>query len=160
VKVWTCSFECYDRTLLSAGGPDVDGTDLTTTTVPFEEAGSVPALARFVSAIGGPSKATGFGVQAWIAGLLFQSVVESLVASGGTNGLTRAAFLSQIRSVHAFTADGILGATDIGAKIPSNCFAILQVKSGRFVRVYPKAKASFDCRGSNTRTISLDLSNQ
>jgi hypothetical protein len=133
---------------------------VTTTTVPFEEARAVPALARFVSLIGGPSKATGFGVQAWVAGLLFQSVARSIVAAGGNDGLTRAAFLSQIRSVHGFTADGILGPTDIGAKVPSDCFAILQVQRGRFARVYPKAAATFDCHRSNTRTISLDLAHQ
>jgi len=157
VKLWTCEFECYDRTLLSDGKADVDGQYITSATIPFEEARTVPALAQYLKGVGA-ANATGFGVQAWSAGLLFEQVVRSLVAAGGPNGLTRAAFLSSIRSVRGFTAEGILGATDIGTRTPTNCYLVLQVQHGRFVRVYPKAAGTFDCKASNTRTIGLNLS--
>jgi ABC-type branched-subunit amino acid transport system substrate-binding protein len=156
VKAWACAFECYDRTFLQAGGADVDGELVTGTTTPFEEARRVPALARYLHAVGARN-ADGFGVQAWIAGLLFQQVATAIAKSDGVNGLTRAAFLDGIRGVHAFTAGGILGRTDIGSKVPSPCFVVLQVKDDRFVRVMPKQPATFDCTPSNRRTIELDL---
>ncbi|HEY8216845.1 MAG TPA: ABC transporter substrate-binding protein [Acidimicrobiia bacterium] len=156
VKAWVCAFECYDRTFVEAGGPDVDGELITSTTIPFEEARAVPALARYLKAVG-RDNAEGFGVQAWIAGVLFRQVVERIVKTGGVNAVTRAAVLDGLRNVHAFDAGGILGTTDIGSKIPSDCFLVLEVKGGRFVRATPKKPGTFDCKPSNRRTISLDL---
>jgi hypothetical protein len=158
VQVWTCAFECYDQALLHAGGADVEGQSITSTTIPFEEARAVPALARYLRGVGA-GKATGFGVQAWEAALLFRDVVDGLAARTGPNGLTRAAFLAGIRSVHGFTADGILGATDVGGRRPSDCYLVLTVRAGRFARVYPKTPGTFDCRRANTRTIALNLTN-
>ena len=43
-------------------------------------------------------------------------------------------------------------------RTPTSCYLILQVQHGRFVRVYPSAAGSFDCKPSNTRTIGLTLS--
>ena len=42
VKAWVCSFECYDKALAADGGSAVDGQLITSPTLPFEEAGSVP----------------------------------------------------------------------------------------------------------------------
>jgi ABC-type branched-subunit amino acid transport system substrate-binding protein len=156
VKAWTCAFECYDRTFLEAGGADVDGQLITGTTIPFEEAARVPALGQYLKAVG-PKNADGFGVQAWIAGMLFQQVADGIVKTHGVNGLTRAALLSSLRGVHGFTAGGMLGKTDIGAKVPSDCFLVLEVKHGAFVRATPRKPATFDCKPSNRRTIELDL---
>ena len=99
VKAWTCAFVCYDRTFVEAGGADVDGQLITGTTLPFEEAGKVPALARYLKAVG-PKNADGFGVQAWIAGMLFEQVADGIVKTDGVNGLTRGAFLGGLRRVH------------------------------------------------------------
>jgi hypothetical protein len=157
VKVWTCSFECYDPALFSSGAATVNGESITATTIPFEEATAVPAMATYLRAVGGVAHATGFGVQAWATGLLFRDVVNAIVHQSGPNGLTRSAFLTAARADHHFTADGILGSTDIGARRPSNCFLLLQATNGRFARVYPKTPGTFDCKASNTRTITLDL---
>ena len=79
------------------------------------------------------------------------------MAEGGVNALTRAAMLERLRDVHAFKGRGILGTTDIGAKIPSDCYLVLEVENGEFVRAAPKTPGTFDCKPSNRRTISLDL---
>ncbi len=155
VKLWTCPFSCYDRMLLQAG-PDVDGELVTSTTIPFEEARAVPAMARYLRAVGA-SNATGFGVQSWIAGQLFRTGVDTVTRAGGPNALTRSAFLTAIRGVRAFTADGLLGPTDIGDHRPSDCFLVLRVQHGRFTRAYPTAPGTFDCHPANTRTVTLDL---
>jgi substrate-binding family protein len=156
VKAWVCAFECYDPTFIEAGGPDVEGELITGTTIPFEEARQVPALARYLKEVG-PENAEGFGVQAWLAGMLFRHVARGVVAEGGVNALTRSAMLDRLRDVHAFKGRGILGTTDIGAKIPSDCFLVLEVENGEFVRAAPKKPGTFDCKPSNRRTIALDL---
>jgi ABC-type branched-subunit amino acid transport system substrate-binding protein len=155
VKVWSCAFSCYDRRLLTS--PDaVEGQFVTSATVPFEEARHSPALRRYLRAVG-REEADGFGIQAWIAGLVFRDAVERVVTAHGENGLTRSALLDAIRDTRRFTADGILGATDIGAKRPTDCFLIMKVVDGEFVRAYPKKPGTFDCKAQNTRTIRLDL---
>jgi hypothetical protein len=156
VKAWVCAFECYDPTFVEAGGPDVDGTLITSSTIPFEEARQVPALAAYLDAVG-RDNAEGFGVQAWAAGMLFRHVARRIAEEDGVNALNRASMLAGLRDVHAFKARGILGETDIGAKIPSDCFLILEVKSGKFARAMPKKPGTFDCKPSNRRTITLDL---
>jgi ABC-type branched-subunit amino acid transport system substrate-binding protein len=159
VKAWVCSFECYDKALAADGGSAVDGQLITSPTLPFEEAGSVPELARYLQAVG-RDHADGFGVQAWSAGVLFRDVVRSVVKRAGRDGLTRAAFLDALASVHRFTAGGIQGSTDIGRKRPSDCFMVMQLTGGRFVRVYPTRRATFDCGASNTKVLDLDLTNE
>ena len=79
------------------------------------------------------------------------------LASKRVNALTRSALLDGLRNVHDFKGRGILGTTDIGSKIPSDCFLVLEVEDGEFVRAAPKKPGTFDCKPSNRRTISLDL---
>jgi hypothetical protein len=50
--------------------------------------------------------------------------------------------------------------TDIGNKIPTNCFMLEQVKNGKYVRVYPTKKGTFDCKKSNLYTFQADLNSK
>ena len=38
------------------------------------------------------------------------------------------------------------------------CYVLSQVKGGKFVRVFPKKKGTFDCNEKDLYTIKLDLS--
>ena len=53
-----------------------------------------------------------------------------------------------------FDADGMIGDTNVGERIPSPCFALLQVKGGKFVRVFPKKAGTFHCDPKNNATRS------
>lgn len=145
VKVWDCSLACYDPRLITEGGADVEGQYVWIFYPPFEEAKDNPAVARFVKAIGGVEKADSFGVQSWAAMVLFRDVVNNVVKADGENGITRARFLEEARKIHDFTADGLLGPIDVGANKQSSCFVLLQVRDGKFVRVFPKKKGTVDC---------------
>ena len=48
--------------------------------------------------------------------------------------------------------------TNVGEHVPSPCYALLQIKSGKFVRVFPTKKGTLDCNPKNLYTIKLDLS--
>jgi Periplasmic binding protein len=154
VKIWDCSLACYDATFLKLGGSAVEGQYAETFFVPLAEAKTVPAEAAYVNAVGA-SNASGFGAQAWIASLFFQAVVQKIVAASGVNGITRAGFLQTAATFHNFTASGMTGPTDIGGKNPSGCFDLLQVKNGKWTRVYPSKVAAFDCNPANLATVTF-----
>jgi ABC-type branched-subunit amino acid transport system substrate-binding protein len=142
VKVWACSLQCYTTTFLSEGGNAVEGQYSWMQFLPFEDKGSNDALDTFLQY---DTKPDSFGLQAFSAGMLFQQVVEAIVAKSGPNAITRSAILNQIRTVHDFDAGGLLVKTDIAGHNPSPCILIMQVKNHAWVRVDPLKPGTFDC---------------
>jgi hypothetical protein len=157
VKVWDCSIQCYNQQLIQQGGADVEGQFVYFNIVPFfNEAKANPMTANFVKYTG-KDKVDGFGAQAWASGVYFRDSVNKVVKQGGNNALTRERVLQAAGTINGFTADGMIGKVDLGKRVPSPCFALLQVKNGAFTRVYPKKPGSFDCNPSNVVTLKLDL---
>jgi hypothetical protein len=139
--IWYCGPGCYtDRLLL--GGEDVEGTYVGIPFLPLEEADTNPNLQRFVDALDSPDV---FGADAFAAGLLFEQVVDEIVAADGPNALTRAAILDGLRGIDAFDAGGWFGPVDIGHQRISNCSVLLQVHDGEFVRVFPRERGTLYC---------------
>jgi Periplasmic binding protein len=157
VKVWDCSVQCYNQQLIQQGGADVEGQFVYLTVVPFfNEAKSNKMTANFVKYTG-KDKVDGFAAQAWASGVYFRDAVNKVVKQGGNNALTRERVLQAADTINGFTADGMIGKTDVGKRIPSSCFDLLQVKNGEFTRIYPKKPGTFDCKPSNIVTLKLDL---
>ena len=73
------------------------------------------------------------------------------------NGVTRKALFDELATIHDFDAGGMLGTTDIGNRITTNCYVLTQVKNGKFVRVTPSKKGTFDCKKRNVLQMELDL---
>ena len=115
VKVWSCPVSCYDRGFLEQGGADVDGHFVPLNFLPFDETKSNKMLANFVKYTG-KNKTTGLGSSAWAAAVLFRDAVNTIVAKGGENAITRAAFLKVVADTHSFDADGMIGRIDIGGR--------------------------------------------
>jgi hypothetical protein len=153
VKVWACSLACYTRNMLTAGGPDVDGTYVWMQFLPFEEKDENEELAAYVDSVG-ESKVDSFGAQAWQAAALFKHVIDQIVEKDGVNGITRAKMLEVLDSTTDFTANDWMGAKDLKGVSP--CFLVMQIKGGKFVRVYPEAKGEMDCDEDNVSTVNLD----
>ncbi|MEX2254505.1 MAG: ABC transporter substrate-binding protein [Acidimicrobiia bacterium] len=157
VKVWDCSIQCYNKQLIEQGGADVEDQYVSTNIVPFYgEAKANKMTANFVKYTG-KDKVDGFGAQAWAAGVYFRDAVNAIVKEGGNNALTRERLLTAADDINGFTADGMIGTTDVGKRIPSACFALMQVRDGEFVRVFPKKAGTFNCDKANRTTIKLDL---
>jgi hypothetical protein len=160
VKVWGCALQCYDAKFLEEGGADVEGHYSSLFFVPFEEAKQNKSVNAFLKAIGGRKEADGFAAQAWTAGLFFRDVVNKVVEKHGNNGLTRARFLEEARNIHDFKAEvggeGMLGPTDVGGHKLNGCFALMQVKNGKYVRVFPKEKGTLNCDRRNVTTVQID----
>jgi ABC-type branched-subunit amino acid transport system substrate-binding protein len=154
--IWDCTLQCYDKNFLSQGGADVEGQYVSTLFLPFDETSSNKSLANFIKYTG-KDKADGFGIQAYSSGLLLQQAVEAIVESDGVNGLTRQALFDQLNAIEDFDAGGMIGTTNIGERTPSSCYVLSQVKNGKFVRVTPSKKGTFDCKARNLLEIKLDL---
>ncbi|HUV11010.1 MAG TPA: ABC transporter substrate-binding protein [Acidimicrobiia bacterium] len=154
--IWDCTLQCYDRKLLEQGGEAVERQYVQLGFVPFEEASTNRTLKAFRKFVG-KDEADAFGLQAFASGVLLQQAVEQAVAADGVNAVTREALFEQLATIHDFDAGGMLGTTDVGARKNSPCFMMVQVRNGKFVRVYPKKKGSFDCKASNRRLVKLDL---
>jgi ABC-type branched-subunit amino acid transport system substrate-binding protein len=156
VKVWGCTQACYAKAFVEQGGTDVEGTQSVITTLPFyTEYTRNPTLKKLVAAVGGVDKVDSNAVASWLAALLFQDAAEKATASGT---LTRESLLAALKQEHAFDADGIMGATDIGNHMPPGCIVMTEVKNGKLVRTYPSKPGTFDCNKKNLREIKLDLS--
>jgi Periplasmic binding protein len=158
VKVWDCSLQCYDKDLVSsANAADMEGQYVWIPFIPFEESSTSPAEQNFIKYIG-RDKADGFSLQAYASGLFLRDVINNIVKSGGNDAVTRKAVLEGAAKVTDFTADGMLGHTNVGQHIPSPCYALLQVKGGKFVRVFPTKKGTLNCDPKNIYTIKMDIS--
>lgn len=154
--IWDCTLQCYDKDLIAQGGADVEGQYVSLLFLPFEEASTNKTLKQFLKYTG-KDKADGFGVQAYASGLLVGEAIERIVDTDGVNGVTRKALFDQLANIHDFDAGGMLGTTDIGNRITTNCYVLTQVKNGKFVRVTPSKKGTFDCKKRNRLETELDL---
>ena len=150
VNAWVCVIACYTPSLLTEGGSAVEGEYVWIYHMPFEEATKVRAIKDYVDYTRRTGGEQGeFGINAYGAGLLLEQAVKQIVVTGGPNGLKRSAVLEAVRGIHDFTGDGVFGVTDVGARKPPGCFVMLQVRSGKFVRVHPSAPGTIDCNPAN-----------
>lgn len=152
--VWSCTSACYDQQQMAAAGNVMDGEYMPLGFLPFTEAKSNKMLANFVKYVG-KDKLSAFAVYGWEAVLAFQQAADT--AAKGTTGLTRASLLDSLRNLHQFDAAGMAGTVDIGAKVPSSCFVLVEWKSGGFHRVHPTKAGTFDCATKNRYTFAADL---
>ena len=147
---WFCWSWCYTQTFLDQGGPAVEDEYVAIATNPFEEAGAIPAMAKYL-AKGGPRVQA--GLESYSAGLLFQTVTGQVAAAAGKNGVTRAAILAKVAGVADFTAGNILGPTDVGARAVSGCFVLMQANNGKFTRVEPSTATKLSCGDANLVSV-------
>ena len=159
VKYWLCSSGCYDPTYIPTGGSAVDNTYVALPNLPFlTEYKSNAALSTLVAKVGGVKNLDNVSISSYIEALLFQNAVDKVVASGKT--LNRKSLFTALSGEHSFTADGIIGPTDVGRNLPSPCVVIVAVKDGAWQRIYPKTAGTFDCNSSNLEQINMNIASQ
>jgi ABC-type branched-subunit amino acid transport system substrate-binding protein len=155
--IWDCTLQCYDRRLIEQGGGDVEGQYVSLLFLPFEEANTNKELKAYVKTVG-KDAIDGFGAQGWASGVLLQQAVDNIVETDGVNGITRAKLFDQLNNNFTkFDANGMIGTVNVSGHTPSPCFALMQVKNGKFVRVTPTKKGTFNCDKKNLKQTKLDL---
>jgi ABC-type branched-subunit amino acid transport system substrate-binding protein len=152
--VWQCTSACYDQKGMAAAGDAMNGEYVDLGFLPFAEAKTNKTLAGYLKYIG-KDNASAFGVYGFEAVLAFKEAADA--ANKSADGLTRASLLTALKGIHSFNAGGMTGTVDIGGKVPSSCFMVVQWNSGKFDRIYPKKAGTFDCTESNRYTYQTDL---
>jgi ABC-type branched-subunit amino acid transport system substrate-binding protein len=154
--VWECTLACYQDDSVIKAGDVMNGEYMALAFLPFDEGSANPMTKNFVKYVG-KDNLNGFASWGFTSGLLFEQAAKAVVQKDGKNGLTRANLLAELASIHDFDAGGMVGTTDIGNKVGTSCFMLDQFKDGKFVRVYPTKKGTFDCAKSNTYTFQDNL---
>ena len=152
--VWQCTSACYDEKQMAAAGDAMNGEYVDLGFLPFSEAKENKTLAGYLKYIG-KDNASAFGVYGFEAVLAFQQAADT--ANKSSSGLTRASLLTALKGITSFNAGGMVATVNIGGKVPSSCFMVVQWNNGAFKRVYPKTKGGFDCTTSNRYTYQTDL---
>ena len=151
-----CTIACYDNAIKEQADV-MEGQYIPMTFLPFEEASTNETLAAFMKYVG-KDNANGFAVYGWTATLAFKQAVDAIVEQDGVNGLTRANLLSTgIDGLTSFDAGGMIGEVDMKNKVPTSCLALVQLQNGKFVRIAPQKKGTFDCKKSNAVQIQANL---
>lgn len=150
VKAWYCDASCDDPAFLASGGAAVEGQLVDLGVNPLMDQAHIPAMGAFVRAMRHLGAAPSVpALESYSAGLLFEQTAKQVIQVSGDNGLTRVRLLGAVTTVHGFTAGGMLGTTDVGAKQPTGCYMLLTVKNGHFVRSYPTTPGQLDCGAQN-----------
>ena len=150
VKAWYCDASCDDPTFLASGGTAVEGQLVDLGVNPLADQTHIPAMGAFVRAMRHLGAAPSVpALESYSAGVLFEQAAKQVTQVSGDNGLTRVRLLGAVGTIHGFTAGGILGTTDVGAKQPTGCYMLLTVKNGHFVRSYPTTPGQLDCGAQN-----------
>ena len=136
VKVWAGPSGLYDSTFLTQAGSYAEGASTMLQNLPFyTEYQSNPALAALVNQLGSVDDVNNNSIGPYEEALLVQEIVTKAAAAGGT--LNRAALFTALSNEHSFNAQGIIGATDIAARVPSPCIVMVEVVNGKWTRQYP-----------------------
>jgi hypothetical protein len=144
---WFCLAQCYQPGFLSQGGATVGGTFVQIGITPFEDAGSVPAVKKYLGA-GGPRNQV--GVESASAGVLFQTAVSKVYGPDKDKAaVTRTAVLHAVSGITAFNAGGLLGTTNVGGRVPNGCFVMMHVDGAKFVRAEPTVAGQLSCATTN-----------
>ena len=154
--IWMCQLACYTPTFLEQGGDVVEGTYVWLWFLPFDEVEHNQELADFMDSIG-KEFPEAWAAGSWAGGVLFEQVVNGIVAEAGPNGLTREAVLDGARNLTSFDANGWWSPADYTTTqniMP--CFMLLQVQDNEFARVHPEAPGELDCDSDNVVEMTRD----
>jgi ABC-type branched-subunit amino acid transport system substrate-binding protein len=151
VKVWECNSGCYDPSFYQQGGATVNATYAMLLDLPYlSDYKTNPTLGKLINQLGGLNKFNNNAENSYVDALLFQDAVNKAAATGT---LDRQTLFSALNDEHSFTADGLVGPTDVGNHTTSSCEVIVQLQNGVWNRVDPVKPGTFDCSTSNNTTI-------
>ena len=154
IKLWSCTLACYTNNFLVAGGSAVEGTSIWLPFLPYEEADLNADAKAYLDGVGGPEKATSWGAQAFQAGEALRKVVDQIVAKDGPNAITRASIIDGLKHLGTFDSNGWMGPKDLRGNTP--CYVVVKVQGGKFVRVFPQKRGTFECDPSSLIDIMVD----
>lgn len=150
-----CTLSCYTQDFLDQGDL-VEGIYVWTFFLPFEEADTNDDLRAFMTAIDDPFPAA-WAAGAWADGKLFELAVNRIVDRDGPNAITRQALIEELRTVTDFDVEGWWGRVDFSSTLTiTDCYALLRIQDGEFVRVHPSERGTLACDDQNVISSNAD----
>jgi branched-chain amino acid transport system substrate-binding protein len=139
----------YDPRYIEIGGSTVEGSviDMQTSLYLGEDAGAIPEITlmqEWIDRVSPGFKADIFTLYGWISGRLFTQGAEAVGPE-----LTRAKLAAAMNEIHDFDANGLIPPGDVGGRTATNCYVIVKVQGGKFVRDHPST--GYDCNGGYFR---------
>ena len=132
----------------------------------FEEAEEWPATSELLSILkeyGPPDgKVAALSAQSFSTGLLFAQSVKQCVERGATE-ISRDCVLEQAKQVTEWDGQGLFAAADPATNTPPKCSMLIQVKDGKWTRLYPELDSAdddgqgFSCTDPGVVTIEGDF---
>ena len=83
-----------------------------------------------------------FAATSWANAALFVNILKQIGPD-----LTQAKVIAALKATNVFNDNGMVTSADVGARSPSNCYNILQIQNGKWVKVDDPA-TGFRCDGS------------
>jgi hypothetical protein len=82
-----------------------------------------------------------------------RQVIDDIVRRDGHRAI-RSAFARPWRQLTGFDANGWFGPK--AQRELSNCYVLLQVQGGEFVRVFPEQRGTLSCDPANLQEVAVD----
>jgi hypothetical protein len=139
----------YDPQFITTGGPGANGAILEQTLAMYEgqDAAATPEVALFdkwYSTVSGGQTPTIYAAFGWLSGMMF---VQGINAGGAP---TRAALFNGLKTITNFDGNGLVAPDNPAGKVPPNCYIIIDVTNGKFVRD-SATPSGFTCSGTYVR---------
>ena len=137
----------YTEAMVAQGNADAtDGMKVRTAYAPFEEADDFPGIRSYLDIMATykpDGKIAQLGAQSMSAMLLFATAANACLESNG-NVLERECVLSAGKQITSWDAGGLHTLTNPASHLPPPCAAILEVRDGRWTRIYPEVGSPDD----------------
>jgi ABC-type branched-subunit amino acid transport system substrate-binding protein len=88
-----------------------------------------------------------FALFGWASARMFEQAIRDAGPA-----LTRDGVLAALGNITSFDANGLLAPSNPAGKVPTNCFLIIRVENGEFVREHPQQ--GFDCETGPFQPLS------
>jgi hypothetical protein len=149
----------YDPNYLEGAGDAAEGTFVRTALWPFEEAAENPATQEYIDLVEArDGKVAALGAQSFSAWLLFATLANECDIEGD---LTRSCILEKGAEVTEWDGGGLHAPGNPGENSSPECFILLQVEDGGFVRYEPAetdgGEAGFNCDPANVAQLEGDF---
>jgi ABC-type branched-subunit amino acid transport system substrate-binding protein len=136
----------YDPQFVTTGGPGANGAILEQSLAMYEgqDAAAIPEVALFdkwYASVSGGQSPTIYAAYGWLSGMMF---VQAINAGGAP---TRAALFNGLKTITNFNGAGMVAPVNPAGKTPPNCFIIIDVTNGKFVRD-SSTPSGFTCSGT------------
>jgi ABC-type branched-subunit amino acid transport system substrate-binding protein len=135
----------YDERSLELGASALEGAviDIQNALYLGQDDAAVPEIGvmkKWIEQVSPGFKPDIFALYGWASGRLFAQAASAVGAD-----LTRPKLLEALKNIHEFSANGLFPTADVGNKTPGDCFVLVVVKGGQFVREHPAS--GYECGG-------------